>query len=182
VRRTVATLARRARPRGALSLIEVTVCVAVVGVMMTAALSALYGVARTRKSDSDKQIARTLAELLMAEILSKEYQDPLAMAYSLGPESDELETGNRTLFDDVDDYNGWSESTVQWPDGVTIPNRDGWTRSVEVACVSPAAFDQVQPSGWDLGLKRITVHVMYDGNEVYTLTAIRGRTKDYPWP
>lgn len=162
-----------------LSLIEVTISVVIVSVMMVAALTTVSSVMRARQVGQNGQVARTLAEMLMAEIMSKEYQDPETVGKSFGLETGEAATGNRSLFDDVDDYDGWSASPPQWPDGVVIPSRQDWTRSVDVVCISPGDLNMELPTGWDFGLKRITVTVSYNGEEMVTLMAIRGQTKDY---
>ncbi|MBN1347653.1 MAG: type II secretion system protein [Phycisphaerae bacterium] len=162
-----------------MSLIEVTVSVAIVGVMMVAALTTLHGTTTARRVDADRQVARTLVELLMAEIMSKEYQEPNTVTASLGREDGEAAGGPRKQYDDVDDYNGWAATELRWEDGLQIPNREGWRRTVEVVCVSPADFTCVLPAGWDFGVKRITVKVYYNDNEMASLVCLRGRTKHY---
>ena len=169
---------RRRLARPAITLVELAISVAIVGVMMVASLTTLSTVSMARQVDGDKQLARTLGELLMAEILTKPYQDPAVYSPTLGLEDGEPAEGPRNLFDDVDDYHGWSPATLEWVDGVPIPEREGWQRSVEVICVSPADFDMELPEGWDFGIKRITVTVTYNGRELATLTALRGRTED----
>lgn len=171
--------ARPGQTRLGLSLIEVTISVVIVAVMMVAALTTVSGVMHARQVSQNRQVARTLAETLMAEIMSKEYQDPDTVGESFGQETGEAATGNRSLFDDVDDYDGWSANPPQWSDGVVVPNRQDWTRSVDVFCTSPADLNMELPNSWDFGLKRITVTVSYGGEEMVTLVAIRGSTKDY---
>ncbi len=67
-------------------------------------------------------------------------------------------TSNRTDFDDVDDYHGWSASPPEAKDGTALADYTGWTRSVTVEYVNP-----LQPGGTavgsDNGAKRITVTV-----------------------
>jgi prepilin-type N-terminal cleavage/methylation domain-containing protein len=170
-------VAPRRFPRG-LSLIEVTLSIVVVGVMMTAALSTLSSVSLTRHVDANAQIARSLADQLMAEILSKEYEDPGLAPGSFGISDDEAATGDRSLFDDVDDYDGWSASPPETADGVAIADRSEWARSVEVEYVSPVSPTSV--TGGDSGAKRITVKVSLNGNEVFSLVGVKGRTTALP--
>ncbi len=172
------SMPRSRAARAAVTLVELAVSVAVVGVMMVASLTTLSTVSMGRQVDNDKQLARTLGELLMAEILAKSYQDPAVHSMSFGLEDGEPPEGPRSLFDDVDDYDGWSPAAMEWVDGVPIPGRDGWQRSVEVICVSPTDLGTKLPQGWDFGIKRITVTVTCSGRELATLVALRGRTED----
>ncbi len=169
-------------PRRGVTFVELACSIVIVGVMMVGALATVRSVAYSRHLDADRQLARTLAEMFMAEIMSKEYADPNVVGYSLGPESNEQATGNRSLFDDVDDFNGWSSTPPEWPDGIDILDRQNWTESAEVVCTSPADFSMTLPSGWDFGVKRVTVTISYNGTELARLVAVRGRTKDYPYP
>ncbi len=175
------TLSRLHIPRPALSLVEVTVSVVIVGVMMVAALTTLSSVAMTRQIDGNKQTGQMLARQLMAEILSKNYEDPdLAPRAFFGVEAIEQAAGNRSLYDDVDDYAGWTASPPQLADGNDIPERTESTRSVEVVGVTLTDLDNVVPPDFEVGLKRITVTVTYNGNAVVELRALRGRTREYP--
>lgn len=146
--------------------------------MIVAALSTLSSVMRTRHANEEKQLARSLGEMLMAEILSKYYSDPDETGTSIGTDSGETAPGDRSLFDDVDDYNDWSATPPQWPDGIDILSRNDWQRSVEVVYIRPVDFDAVLPDGLDFGLKRITIRVARNGNELAELVAIRGKTRD----
>ena len=164
--------------RPALSLVEVTISVTIVAVMMVSALNTLWSVTRTRQINQDRQIGQKLAEQLMAEILSKPYEDPDVAPGSFGATGSELILGDRSHFDDVDDYDGWSASPPEMADGTVIPDRAGWGRSVEVVYVSPLALDFVV--GVDRGVKRITVMISRNAVEVTSLSAISGRTREMP--
>jgi len=164
--------------RSALSLVEVTISVTIVAVMMVSALNTLWSVTRTRQINQDRQIGQKLAEQLMAEILSKLYEDPDLAPGSFGATGGELATGDRSFFDDVDDYDGWSASPPEMADGTGIPDRDAWGRSVAVVYVSPLALDFV--TGVDMGVKRINVTVTRNGDDVALLSAISGRTREMP--
>ena len=50
---------------------------------------------------------------------------------AFGPDSGESSWHRRSVFDDVDDYNGWNESPPQYRDGTTIPDRDDWRHRVD---------------------------------------------------
>lgn len=164
---------RRQRQAG-FSLIEATISTVVVGVMMAAALTAVGRTGLSRRMMIDQQIGDGLAQDLMAEILTASYMEPGLTSSTIGPGATEL-TGDRSLFDDVDDYDGWSASPPQWPDGTVISDRQRWRRSVEVVFArldSPATT-----SSSDQGLKRITVTVEKDDRLVSSLVAIAGKER-----
>ncbi len=170
-------IVQRTRRRGGLSLVEVTFSIVIIGVMMVAALTTLSSVVRTREMDERRMIARTLGEMLMTEIMCTAYEDPDEDPV-FGLEPNEVSAVNRNAYDDVDDFDGLDDDPVRWHEGMQIPLRDGWTREVDVKCVSPAGFDMLLPEGWDFGIKRIVVTVKYEDEEFLVLTALRGRTKD----
>jgi Tfp pilus assembly protein PilV len=90
---------------------EVVVSTLIVGVMTVAALNGLGSTTRSSELAGNRGIAAGLADDLMAEILSAPYSDPSGTAV-FGLESGES-NGSRAAFDDVDDYNGWTEQPPQ---------------------------------------------------------------------
>jgi MSHA pilin protein MshD len=61
--------------------------------------------------------ATALAEAFLEEVVSKPYADPAGGEISLGPDLDEL---TRSLFDNIDDYNGFTLDTFkEIPDVIT---------------------------------------------------------------
>jgi len=81
----------------------VVLSVAVGGIM--APISASYQQTRTVKQTTT---AISLAQQLLDEILSKPFVDPTDLSTTLGPEADEP---SRASFDNIDDYNGYHDST-----------------------------------------------------------------------
>jgi hypothetical protein len=112
---------------------------------------------------------RTFAESLLAEILQQSYREPEG-AYVFGREAGELET-SRAAYDDVDDYQGWSESPPVAKDGTTLPNAANWRRAVTVEWVDP--LDPQQVSDTETGVKRITVATAFRNVPQATLVAIK---------
>jgi type II secretory pathway pseudopilin PulG len=159
-------------PRGrALTLIEATVSVLVVGVMLVAALNTV-GLTRTSESRLvERAHALRLAQDLMAEILLQAYADPIGGLGSFGPGSSEAATGNRSLFNDVDDYHGWSATPPQQRDGTPLTEYTGFTRRVSVDWFNPANLSLKVAS--ESGVKRITVTVEQAGRVVVQLHAFR---------
>ncbi len=61
--------------------------------------------------------ATALAEAFLEEVVSKPYADPAGGEINLGPDLDEL---TRNLFDNIDDYNGFTLDTLKdEPDVIT---------------------------------------------------------------
>ncbi len=120
-------------------------------------------------SNADSGCGLALAQELMSEIIIAEYIEP-DEASVFGPEASET-GGNRSLFDDVDDYHNWDASPPQDTDGTVIPDRAGWRRTVTVEYLD--ASDLTMTVGGDQGVKRITVTVTRSGNTVAQLIGIR---------
>jgi type II secretory pathway pseudopilin PulG len=160
----------RRTPRG-LTLVEAVVSIVIVSVMLVAALSTVAAARTTQGRTADRARAQLLAQALMAEILQHSYNDPDVPSGTLGPEAGEAATGNRSLFNDVDDWHGWSACPPQNKDGTEIPDLSGWCRSVVVEWADPTNLTRVAKS--DSGVKRITVIVTRDGAVLATMVAVR---------
>jgi Tfp pilus assembly protein PilV len=154
--------------RKGLTLVEVTISTLLVGLVLVGALDSLGAVVRGRLSTADSARGLQLAQQLMSEIMSTEYKDPVSATFGL--EADEF-TGNRSQFDDVDDFMLWSASPPQDRDGNALPNTANWSRSVVVEYV-----DSRNPSTvkfFDCGVKRITVTVERNGDTIAQLVGLR---------
>lgn len=151
------------------TLVETVVSMLIIGTMLVAAMSTVGASKYTQYRTSRDNRGRLLAELLMAEILRQEYEEPDATV-TFGPESGE-NGGTRMSFDDVDDYHNWSSNPPENQDGTTISAMDGWQRSVTVEWVDPMDVAQVQ--GTESSAKRITVTTTFDDFPVATLVAIK---------
>lgn len=141
----------------------------ILGGLLAASVSVVGAIARVRQSVNEQQMARLLAEDLMAEALSAAYEDPSGGA-SLGLDAGELASDRRT-FDDVDDYQNWN-STPARRDGSALVG-GSWTLRVRVEWVQPNAPTTV--SGSETGVKRITVEAARSGRRLASLSALRTR-------
>ena len=159
--------------RSGLTMVEVVVSMVIVAVLLAAALNTVGAVAMSRRTVTDRARAGGLAEDLMAEILDQAYEDPQSAPGTIGLEADEVANGNRALWDDVDDYNGWSASPPQQKAGTIIAGFEEWTRRVSVARVQ--LVNPTQTAGSDTGVKRITVTVLHGDKEAARLVALRTR-------
>lgn len=157
--------------RRALTLAEMAVSVVLVGVMLVAALNVVGAAKHGERTTADRQRGLQLAEDLMAEILEQDYADSSDGPDSFGRSSDESSTGDRSLFDDVDDYAGWSAQPPQAKAGTVITYLPDWQRTVTVEWVDPS--DPSTAVGTNLGVKRITVTAACDGIPMAELVALR---------
>jgi hypothetical protein len=158
--------------RAGVSLIEVTAAVLLVSIMLAAAMRSV-AVARIVDYKS-AQVARgkLLAQGLLAEIIELPYQDPIVVTVTLGPDAANLET-SRSTYNDVDDYNGYSETPPKNKDGTNLStDLTNWGRSVVVEWVSPSNLTG-SASGSETHCKRVTVTVTYNGSKVATMVGVR---------
>lgn len=167
------------RARGGMTLVEAVISLLIVAVMMVAALQTIGTTARHRQAQASMRRGPALARNLISEILPNRYVDTDASPL-FGPESGETVGGTRAAFNDVDDYHGWSESTIQAKDGMALSDLAGWSRSVVVQYVSGDNLDT--PVGSDTGLKRITVTVTDPQGRKTTVSALRSRAGVYDHP
>jgi Tfp pilus assembly protein PilV len=137
------------------ALVEVALSTVFVSVLLLAALQAATLATTMQYRNSQRSLARFLADGLMTEILAESYEQPSGTV-SFGRETGELAT-SKTNYNDVDDYNGWSESPPQDSTGGVLPNTTGWRRSVVVEWVDPLNMSTVAVT--ESGAKRVTVSV-----------------------
>lgn len=152
---------------------ECIISTLIVGLMLAGALEALGTTSRIKAAESNTGTALTLAQELMEEVLSKDFSDPDGgTPFTL----DAGETaGDRTTFDDVDDYAGLVESPPKDKTGNPRADLVGWQRVVYVDKVSFAAFDTATAT--NTGYRRVVVKVTRDGVELASLIAIRANSE-----
>lgn len=141
-----------------------------VGLVLVGAMNGVGGVLKTWQVAEQSNDGLTLAEELMAEILAQHYKEPVE---SIVFGSELLENlGNRSAYDDVDDYHNWS-SAPESKGGASYSDYSGWTREVTVnwaKVTNPAAT-----ATSDKGLKRIVVTVTDPSGDSTTLVAYRSQ-------
>ncbi|HUT92708.1 MAG TPA: prepilin-type N-terminal cleavage/methylation domain-containing protein [Thermoguttaceae bacterium] len=171
----------RRRRRG-FSLAEVVISVLLVGLVLIGALELLGASLRTRIRLARRSQGSALARDLMSEILQARYEEPDGSP-TFGTEAGETVPGDRSVWDDVDDYDGWS-SAPESKDGSALPNCTSWTRQVNVRYVNPS-----NPSGPgttaamdDEGLKRVVVTVTDPQGNQTTRVALRSKYSSYELP
>ena len=151
-------------------LIESVMSTLVISVMLGAARSAGALVRTGEARTVERRRGLLLAQMLMSEILQQAYVDPSAGPGGFGIGADEV-TGNRSRFDDVDDYYNWDVSPPQNKDGSAIPWATGYEQIASVNWVDPN--NPSVTSGSETYVKRIVVTTKYQNRTVATLTAYR---------
>jgi MSHA pilin protein MshD len=159
---------------GGFTLIEATISIVVVALMLGAALNTA-GAARARQATNETRARATwLAQSMMTEVLEKPYTDPSGLSL-LGIDLGESQA-NRSTLDDVDDYDGISESPPKNSDGAAMVEYSGWTRTVTVSNVQASDFSTT--ALFETNYKVITVTVKKGRATMATLTALRTKARD----
>lgn len=160
--------------RAALTLIETIITMSIVSVLMVASLQTVGMAARLRQSEISDARGAALASVLMTEIQRRWYTDP-DEAPIFGPESSE--SAGRSAWDDVDDYNNFSEKPPKTKTGAAIADVGGYTWSTTVAYANLS--DPRQNSVTETGLRRITVTVTGPTGRTYTLHGLRSNFGEF---
>ncbi|MBI1871335.1 MAG: type II secretion system protein [Chlamydiae bacterium] len=156
------------KKQNGLTLIEIVVAI---GILALAMPGVMYYFLNWKSSLSEvrlRSLATQLAQDLMEEIASKKWdenrsQGPTTSPSTIGPDTGESRytAGLSTSYDDVDDYNGLSESPPQNAQGVSLTTFSGFARSVQVIYVNSTDLD-TSVTG-PTNNKRIQVTVTWNG-------------------
>lgn len=138
------------RRHAGFTLIELVIFIVIVSVGVTGILLVMNTVVASSADPMVRKQALALADSILEEILQKEYADP---------DGTSGET-TRATFDDVDDYNGKSNSTF-----TDLPSSLA-SYLITIVVDAPAPLNGVTT-------KRVRVTVSH-GNENITLTGYRG--------
>lgn len=163
---------RRHRSAG-VSLLETVIALLILGGAFVAALNTIGGARASQAVVADQRLGLVLAQDMLAEVLSHPYAEPGTSV--LGIDLNEV-ASDRSTFDDIDDYHGWSASPPEAVDGQAIAGADRYTRSVEVVRVQLS--NPLSPSLSDQGMKRVVVTVRNGEKQVAQLTAYRSDVYD----
>jgi MSHA pilin protein MshD len=164
----------RWRARRGFTLVESVIAVLIVSTVLVAALRTFGGLASARLIQTDRTLAYGLADNMLAEVLQGYFKEP-GGGTTLGPDAGE----QRGTYDDVDDYDGLSQTPPQLRDGTTLTEFAGWTRSVSVTCVKPDAPDVAAGPADAQVLKRILVTVKSPRGVSVTLRGLRSSDGPY---
>ena len=153
------------------TLIEAVVAISVLAIAIPPLVGLFTEVASHDTGNTYQGVAVVYADSLMEEIVSKAYEDPDEPSGSFGSEE-----ALRSSYDDIDDYDGISNSPPQRLDGTTLADYGGFTRSVTVDNVTAADPDPTTPeSDGSTDFKRIKVTVVWTGGRggEFTLSTLR---------
>ena len=150
------------------TLIEALLAAVVLSMAITAIVMPFTAGAQNEQNDARGTLAVALGQEMMEEILAKPFRDPQGSSEP-GPEPGEQ---TRDLFDNIDDYNGYSEfdGEIVGFNGTAIddPAAVGLSRQVSAAYVYVAG----QETSEDATFIRIKVEVKYRGQPLVTLTRL----------
>jgi len=141
------------------TLIEVIIFIVVVGAGLAGILSVMNTVV---KSSADPLIAKqtvAIAESMLEEILLKEFCDPDTVDRTTTPPTCGAHTteASRTLYDDVDDYNGYTTTTgIVDLTGTAVAGLANYNITSVTVAVTTAAQSAALNA---IGAKRVTVTV-----------------------
>ena len=155
----------------AMTIVEVLVALVLLSMMLGGVLSAVELSARTQHGTADRVLARSLAADLLDEVCSMPYEDDVYGEFGIGVDED---PGDRSTFDDVDDYHGWLRNPPEFRDGSPIPGTDGWQRRVFVRLVDPANPNAIL--GVESGGKLVIVRVSRGGVVYSEMARLRTRS------
>jgi prepilin-type N-terminal cleavage/methylation domain-containing protein len=152
------------------SLIEAMVAVAVLGIAAASVLLPFISGAALRAEGVNRTLAARLASDLMEQILRLPFHDPNdETSYSLGPESGD--------FDNIDDYDGYTEpqGQVKDADGKLFSVNDSRYANFSRNVTCEYVYVPPQPAESDPAkceFIRITVQVDYSGKQMATIVRL----------
>ena len=162
---------RNGKRQSGFTLIEAIMMIVVLGIAIPP-LVYLYQQVSVRSVDHRYQmVALAYAQGMVDEIVSKPFEDADLATGSFGTEE-----GARASYDDIDDFDGWSQSPPQQINGTQMKDYGGFTRTVTVDNVAAADPDPVMPqTDGSTNFKRIKVTVAWTGGRggEITLTTLR---------
>ena len=166
------TVIRSVRRQGGVTLIELIVFVVIVTVGLAGVLSVMNVTVGASANPVVRKQALAIAEAMLDEILSKDFQnDPadaantsaiLGCTASTTPSCKSNTVLERQSYNDVDDYIGWAQAGVLKIDGSAVAGLGGYAVTVAVA---PMTLTGVAG-------KSVTVTVV-SGPETIALTGFR---------
>ena len=143
-----------------------------VGLVLVASMKTVGGVILTWQVIDEQHDGMALATELMGEIMQARYIEP-DDTEAFGLEGSES-SASRALWDDSDDYDGWSKSPPQAKDGTALSGYTGWTRSVDVKKTDAGAPNSLRTDiSDDKGLRKITVTVTAPDGSTTVLVGLK---------
>ncbi|MEM9372421.1 MAG: hypothetical protein AAGA55_02155 [Planctomycetota bacterium] len=164
--------------RRGVTMMEAVIGTLLVGGVLAGTLGVVGPTARSSRLAGDVVIASYLAAEMLAEIEAQAFEDPDSADRAFGPEPGES-GGNRSRFDDVDDYLAWSSAPQSTAGALTAGLSDGWLVSVGVVYAN--AGNPNADAAADTGIKRVTVSVTKNEVLLHQQSVLRTRGFDSAW-
>lgn len=143
------------RRRRGLTLLEVIITLTLHVIAFLGIFQMFNLALNTNNQAGQLSIATNLAKGLMTEIMMRDFVDPqITFIYSLGPNTGEV-AGNRSTFDDVDDYNGYTDCPPKSLEGTAMdgtggtPDYSDFSRRVDVVYCYIDGSNTIVPNGTD---------------------------------
>ena len=164
------SLNSRCRQRRGLSTLEVAISAAILGILGAVTLQGVAAMHRSHMDSTDSARADLLARDLMDEILLLDFEG--------SREARDGDAENRQSFETISDYDGWNADDLlppQTKDGELLDLGTGWSRRVTVNSLRDDDIKALAIAD-DTRLKRITVTVSRNGNDLKSVSTIRSLT------
>ena len=157
-------------------LVEASIAYVILAVALTALVPVFIVALRANRQAQNTQVATDLSRELIEEVRMRRWDEatPLTPIYistptaSIGVDAGETASDKRT-FDDIDDFNGWSEAAVLDPVMRPVAGLGGYSRSVTVGYVTAA----LAASGTPTDFKQISVCTLHAGHSPVCLSSVR---------
>jgi len=156
------------------SLIELVMVIIILGIAIPTSIYVLGALTERSVEAEAMTVATNLAQRLIEEIRSKRFDEndpPEWTPYNLLGQDDGEDPGNKLTFDDVDDFDGWSQNP--------IPDFDKFNSEVCIFYVRGTDLDAeasfVEGEASYTGYKRVEVVIsVADGGSVSLATLVGG--------
>ncbi len=170
---------RRSPIRAAFTLVEAVVAIALTAIAGAALLLGVSSSMQTTHTALEQAIAAGMAQQLIDEVAGARYMEYGLSPYDtvLQPGSDEKATGNRRLFDDIDDFNGFQSQPPVDAWGVSL-GEDDWQRSERYGQPMRRHHALCAPEGFFARWRREIAVYYVDPSDLTTRLA-SGQVSDY---
>ena len=157
-------------------LVEVTIAYVLLTVALVALLPVFIMAIRAGKKTEQLQAATYLSQELLEEVRMRKWDEKTTSttrlhidnpSATLGPDAGETST-DKTTFDDIDDFNGWTETPARDPLNVALPDFTAFSRSVTVTYVDSS----LAAAGGTSDYKRVTVCSKTDKTQAFCLQTL----------
>ena len=153
----------------AFTLVEIIIAIMVVSIGLTATMRLVPLLLQSVKASRHIAVSERLSFDLLAEMDLLPFQDPETAG--VGLEAGESSV-SRALYDDIDDYDDYTEMPPCARDGTALTGVDAYRRSVTVQSVSTAGYTSIVADGTS-NAKLITITITCEGMPPYVLSTVR---------